>query len=36
MERVGLKPDGKEEVQKFSHATVMGSLLERYKYSQLF
>lgn len=36
MQRVGLTPDGREEVQKFSHATAMGSLLERYKYSQLF
>ncbi len=36
MERLGLNPDGTEQVQKFSHASAMGSLLERYKYSQLF
>ena len=36
MERLGLNPDGTEQVQNFSHASAMGSLLERYKYSQLF
>ncbi len=35
-ERLGLSADGTEQVQKFSHASAMGSLLERYKYSQLF
>lgn len=35
-ERRGLSPDGTEQVQHFSHASAMGSLFERYKYSQLF
>lgn len=35
-ERRGLSPDGTEQTQHFSHASAMGSLFERYKYSQLF
>lgn len=36
MQRIGLTPDGDEYLQQFSHASAMGSLLARYKYSQLF
>lgn len=34
--RIGLTPDGDEYLQHFSHASAMGSLFARYKYSQLF
>lgn len=36
MQRIGLSPDGFEQVQHFSHASAMGSLFERYWYSQMF
>lgn len=36
MQRIGLTPDGYEYLQHFSHASAMGSLFARYKYSQLF
>lgn len=36
IERVGLSPDGSEELHRFSHASAMGSLLERYKYGEVF
>ena len=36
MHRIGLTPDGDEYLQHFSHASAMGSLFARYKYSQLF
>lgn len=36
MHRIGLTPDGNEYLQHFSHASAMGSLFARYKYSQLF
>lgn len=36
MQRVGLSPEGAEEIHKFSHASAMGSLFERYRYSQKF
>jgi len=36
MQRIGLTPDGDEYLQHFSHASAMGSLFARYKYSQLF
>lgn len=36
MEKIGLSPDGSEQIQQFSHASAMGSLLERSKYSQTF
>ena len=36
MQRVGLTPDGDQYLQHFSHASAMGSLFARYKYSQLF
>jgi hypothetical protein len=36
MERVGLAPDGSEQIHQFSHASAMGSLFERSKYSQIF
>jgi len=36
MEKVGLAPDGSEQIQHFSHASAMGSLFERYKYSRIF
>jgi hypothetical protein len=36
MKRIGLSPDGLEEIQWFCHATAIGSLMERYKYSQVF
>lgn len=36
MQRVGLTPDGDEYLQRFCHASAMGSLFARYKYSQLF
>lgn len=36
MQRMGLTPDGDEYLQHFSHASAMGSLFARYKYSQLF
>ena len=36
MQRMGLTPFGDEYLQHFSHASAMGSLFARYKYSQLF
>ena len=36
MQRIGLTPEGDEYLQHFSHASAMGSLFARYKYSQLF
>ena len=36
IQRIGLTPDGDEYLQHFSHASAMGSLFARYKYSQLF
>lgn len=36
MQRIGLTPDGVEYLQQFSHASAIGSLMARYKYSQRF
>ncbi len=36
IERIGLAPDGTEQVHRFSHASAIGSLLERQRYSKRF
>lgn len=36
MQRIGLTPDGDEYLQRFCHASAMGSLFARYKYSERF
>jgi hypothetical protein len=36
MQKIGLTPDGVEYLQRFSHASAIGSLMARYKYSQRF
>lgn len=35
-EILGLTPEGIEQIHRFSHASAMGSLFERYKYSEVF
>lgn len=34
--RIGKAPDGSDQIQRFSHATAMGSLLERDRYQRSF